>query len=298
MGKSKERVLSALMVALAASLVSVGCTQYKQKIASQDSEIQKLQAENQKLKDEKGDAEAKLAALDIEKKACDDGSQSLQAKIDELQNQITGSSAKIDELEAQLDALGTGKDKLAKNLADKEAMLKELQKEKMQAKKRLEILKNMLGKFQKLIQSGKLNVKIRNGKMVLELPSAILFESGKADLSEEGKKTLEEVAGVLAQIKNREFQVAGHTDTDPIKSSGFGSNWELSAARAVSVVMYLEKNKVNPKTLSAAGYSEFQPTASNKSDQGKQSNRRIEITLMPNLDELPDLSDLEKELKK
>jgi chemotaxis protein MotB len=184
MEKSREHVLSVIIVMLATALIGAGCTKYKKQIASQATEITTLQNENQKLKDEKADAEAKLAALGIDKNACEDGSKTLQAKIAEYEAQIAALSQKTDELEAQLDAMGTGKDKLAKNLADKEAMLKELQKEKAQAKRRLETLKNMLGKFQKLIEAGKLNVKIRNGKMVLELPSAILFESGKAELSE------------------------------------------------------------------------------------------------------------------
>jgi chemotaxis protein MotB len=155
----------------------------------------------------------------------------------------------------------------------------------------------MLGKFQAMIESGKLKVKIKNGKMVLELPSAILFPSGKARLSEEGEMTLQEVAAVLATISDREFQVAGHTDNVPLgKGHKFKSNWELSTARAVAVVSFLQEMGVKPTSLSAAGYSEYQPATSNDTDEGKAQNRRIEITLMPNLDELPDLSDLEKEL--
>jgi chemotaxis protein MotB len=155
----------------------------------------------------------------------------------------------------------------------------------------------MLAKFKALIEGGKLKVKIKNGKLMLELPSAILFPSGKAVLSEQGEQTLTEVAAVLATISGREFQVAGHTDNVPLgKGSKFKSNWHLSTARAVAVVSFLQDMGVAPTQLSAAGYSEYQPTADNDSDEGKAMNRRIEITLMPNLDELPDLSDLEKEI--
>jgi chemotaxis protein MotB len=154
----------------------------------------------------------------------------------------------------------------------------------------------MLAKFKSLIKAGKLNVKIRRGKLVLELPSAVLFESGKADLSKDGAATLKEVAKVLSKIRRREFQVAGHTDTVPIKSANYESNWELSTARALTVVKFLQDNRVKPDLLSAAGYSQYQPAATNTTEKGKAQNRRIEIVLMPNLDELPDLSDLEKEL--
>ncbi len=154
----------------------------------------------------------------------------------------------------------------------------------------------MLEKFKALIEGGKLKVKIKGGKMMLELPSAILFESGKADLSEMGKATLSEVAAVLVDIPDREFQVAGHTDNVPIKSNKFPSNWELSTARAVEVVKFLQAMGVQPTSLSAAGYAEYKPSVGNDTEDGKAQNRRIEIILMPNLDELPDLSSLESEL--
>jgi chemotaxis protein MotB len=95
-----------------------------------------------------------------------------------------------------------------------------------------------------------------------------------------------QVARVLATIPGRAFQVAGHTDNVPIDSARFPSNWELSTARAVEVVKLLVSQGVGPKTLSAAGYGEFDPVASNDAPDGRAKNRRIEITLQPNLDEL------------
>ena len=288
---------AAVLLGIGAIAIS-GCAKYKQQIASQATEIAALEEENKQLKQNVADKDAENATLSSAKDACDTASKDLEAKIAEMEADLKARSEKIDELEVQLEAVGSGKDALSKDLAAKEEKLKELRKEKALAKKRLATLKNMLSKFKKLIASGKLNVKIRDGKMVVELPSAVLFESGKADISEDGQETLKEVAKVLAKIKGREFQVAGHTDNVPIKNSPFKTNWELSTARALSVVLFLENHKVPPKNLSAAGYSEYQPTASNSTDAGKAANRRIEITLMPNLEELPDLSDLEKELKK
>ena len=93
--------------------------------------------------------------------------------------------------------------------------------------------------------------------------------------------------------EDRDFQVAGHTDNEPIRRSRFTSNWELSTVRALEVVQYLQEQGVTPTHLSAAGYSEFAPVAQNDSEDGRTENRRIEIVLMPNYDELPDLSGLE-----
>jgi chemotaxis protein MotB len=129
--------------------------------------------------------------------------------------------------------------------------------------------------------------------MVVELAENILFDSGKSDLKAEGKTALTEVASVLASIAGREFQVTGHTDNVPIKSAKFPSNWELSTARAVTVTRYLSENGVPAERVSAAGFAETQPVASNDTPEGRAQNRRIEIVLMPNLEELPDLSALQ-----
>jgi chemotaxis protein MotB len=219
-----------------------------------------------------------------------------QERIDELTAENSTMAAKLEAMGVKLSDLSGDLSATVAALEAKKKLIDEMKKKEAQAAARLATLKNMLKQFKSLIEGGKLKVKIRNGKLMLELPSAILFESGKADLSEEGQATLTEVASVLATISQREFQVAGHTDNVPIKTKKFPSNWELSTQRAVAVVKFLQEMGVKPTSLSAAGYSEFQPTASNDSEGGKAQNRRIEIILMPNLDELPDLSSLEAEL--
>lgn len=275
-----------------------GCNKYKKKIADQSHEISKLEDENDLLKKQKGEVEANNAALSAEKGSLENQNTELEDEKAKLQEEIKKCKKQIAKLEDKLKNLDIGKEELSKELKNKKNLLLELRKREAKAQKRLATMKRMLTQFKNLIKAGKLNVKIKRGKMVLELPSAVLFESGKAGLSKDGQETLKEVAKVLTKIKNREFQVAGHTDTVPIKSAKYKSNWELSTERAVTVVQFLQDNNINPKFLSAAGYSQYQPEATNKTDEGKALNRRIEITLMPDLDELPDLSDLEKELKK
>jgi len=227
--------------------------------------------------------------------------QAAQKQIDDLKAQLADLKAKdearISELETENQQLKDAIAKLQGEKFDLETLVTKLEEAENAAKKRLETFEKMLAQFKSLIDAGKLKVKIKKGKMMLELPSAVLFPSGSAKLSDAGKETLAEVAGVLAQIPDREFQVAGHTDNVPIKGGAFKNNWELSTARAVSVVSYLQENGVQATALSAAGYSEFQPEAENTTEDGKAMNRRIEIILMPNLSELPNMSDLEKMLK-
>lgn len=209
--------------------------------------------------------------------------------------------AELDKMRGELDA------SIKDALAEKQALESEIAKLKEElerlkgerdaaieaAKKRLETLRRMLAKFKSMIESGKIKIKISNNKMVVEMASEILFPSGKAKLSPQGEEAIAEVAQVLATIGDRNFQVAGHTDNVPITKKKFKSNWELSTARAVAVVKHMIKNGMDSTNLSAAGYAETQPAASNDTEEGRAQNRRIEIVLQPNLDELPNLSELE-----
>ena len=140
-----------------------------------------------------------------------------------------------------------------------------------------------------MIDAGKIQVVIRQGRMIVKLPAEILFASGSADLSKEGQPALAEVAAVLKQFPDRRFMVAGHTDNVPIGPSRFKDNWELSTARSVTVTEFLISVGMKPNHLVAAGYGEFDPVRSNTSDGGRKENRRIEIVLLPNLAEIPQL---------
>jgi chemotaxis protein MotB len=137
-----------------------------------------------------------------------------------------------------------------------------------------------------MIDAGELRIALRDGRMMLVLPTDVLFDSGKAVVKPAGRRALEQVGVALASLSEREFQVAGHTDNEPIRVSGYASNWQLSTARALEVVEILMERGVAAQRLSAAGYGEFDAIADNDSVEGRARNRRIEITLVPNIDEL------------
>jgi chemotaxis protein MotB len=242
-----------------------------------------------------------LAAV-LMSSACGYSEEEMQAKRDEiaeLQKKLASSEERGAALEAHLKELGVSNAELNErlNIAGVEKgeltrALEELRAREKQAQARLAVFSEMVNKFKAMIDSGKLRVRVVRGRMVVELAENILFDSGKSDLKKEGQDALTEVGAVLSSIPNRDFQIAGHTDDIPIKSAKFPSNWELSTARAVEVTRYLSTKGVDPSRLSAAGYAETQPVASNADPEGRKQNRRIEIVLMPNLDELPDLSSL------
>jgi chemotaxis protein MotB len=215
----------------------------------------------------------------------------------EKQNKDTQDKLKASELQnaqmtEQLRKMGMNVADQQRNLEETNKLVEELKAKERQAQLRLATFRNMLERFNKMIASGKLRVRIVRGRMVVELSENILFDSGRADLKPEGQQALTEVAGVLTGISERDFQIAGHTDNIPIKSAKFPSNWHLSTARALTVTTYLAEHGVASSRLSAAGYADTQPASTNDTPEGRQQNRRIEIVLMPNLDELPDLSQL------
>ena len=137
--------------------------------------------------------------------------------------------------------------------------------------------------FAEAIDAGNLEVLIDDGRVTIALPEDVLFTSGEAMVRENGVPTLTSVAVALSEFDEREFQVEGHTDSDPINTDEFPSNWDLSAARALNVVDILVQQGVSPNNLSAAGYGSHDPRATNDTEMGRQMNRRVEIVLVPDL---------------
>lgn len=134
-----------------------------------------------------------------------------------------------------------------------------------------------------LIKADMVNLRSNSMWLEVEIKNNVLFESGSAVLNKEALQPLEQIAEVLREIPNR-IQVEGFTDNKPISSTVYPSNWELSAARAASVVNFMAKNGVLPERMSAVGYGQFQPIADNSTEQGRIQNRRVVMVIMGNVD--------------
>lgn len=180
------------------------------------------------------------------------------------------------------------------NLSATRQELDALRQWKTETAKRLQTFRDMSQKLQSMVDTGKLGVRVRDGRLVMRLPESVLFPSGKAELSREGELALMEVAVILRAFSDRRFMVAGHTDSAKVSGGLYKDNWELSMARALVVTRFLVEAKIKPQALVTAGYGEFDPIASNQTEAGQRENRRIEIVLLPDLSELPTLpEDLE-----
>ena len=212
-------------------------------------------------------------------------------KYDEAMAEMEKMRASLGNTQGELSTSQSENDRMRKSLGSTQAKLTASQAEiatlskiEAETKRRNEIYAQFVNRLQSMIDGGKLTVNIDAGRIVINLPNNVLFKTGSANLNPEGQEALTQIGGVLTQFSDRRFQIEGHSDNVPIKSSRFPSNWELSTARALSVVHLLTEMGVNPENISAAGFGEFRPRADNEDEDGRKLNRRIEIVMLPNLD--------------
>ena len=253
------------------ALVAIACGPSQEDLDNANNRIQELEGQLSSARSDNAELNERLA--------------SVEAQNGTLANRLRALGENVEELEGQ-------RSNLQSDLAQTQRALEELRERERQAQARLATFRGLIERFRSMIESGRLRVRIVRNRMVVELPEGILFDSGRDEIKDDGEATLTEVAGVLKEIENRQFQIAGHTDNVPLRRRRGRTNWELSSQRAVNVARFLIAQGVPANRISAAGYADTQPVASNETDEGRQQNRRIEIVLVPNLDELPDLSSL------
>ena len=159
---------------------------------------------------------------------------------------------------------------------EKISRLKSELSELERAKKELE------DRLSKEIADKEVKVEMLEKGLVITFVAEVLFNSGKADLRSDSLAKLDKVSGVIQSVvPDLNIGIEGHTDDQPIKFSSWKSNWELSSARALSVLHFLVGKGVAPEKLAAIGYGEFRPVAPNDSKESMQKNRRVEIVILP-----------------
>ncbi len=232
--------------------------------------------------------------LATEKKSAAVDKTSLEAKIAAEQDKAKALQAQLDKAVADMAQVVKDKSALKSSVDDMRQALDELAKRKAEADRRIAEYKGLLSRFKALIDAGKLKVKIVDGRMVVALASDVLFSSGSAALSKDGKANIQEVAGLLASIPERRFQIEGHTDNVPIHTDAFPSNWELASARALTVLKTMVDAGMPADRVSAASFGDHKPAAANDTPEGRAQNRRIEIVVVPDLSSLPGFEQLQK----
>jgi chemotaxis protein MotB len=249
------------------------------------AQLEKLNADLQAARTALQENENQLSQANVQ-------GHNLQAKLDESTAIVQRLREELQRLGKNVDGLLSEKGTMSHALDDAKQRLEELRKAQAATDARTALYKQLILKFKKLTDAGQLRIELRDGRMILQLPNDVLFDSGQAAVKQDGQRAIGQVAGVLKTLTGRKFQIAGHTDNVPIDRAKFASNWELSTARAVAVVHYLVSQGVASEAVSAAGYGEFAPLVANDTTEHKAKNRRIEISLVPALDELVNLPDV------
>ncbi len=220
-----------------------------------------------------------------------------EARNKQFQKDLDDMRAKVEQLKERLSSMGVDFASLEKDMEEQARALAEYKKRAAQLeaiKGRFELLR---AKLQALTKLG-LKVVIRNNKMVVQLPGDVLFDSGRETLRKKGREILLQVAGVVrndSTLSKRDFQVAGHTDNKPYKQGVFKDNWGLSVMRAREVLSFLidpNEGGLSPKRWSAAGYGDTDPLTKNDTPEGRQANRRVELVVLPSLEEMISLESL------
>jgi chemotaxis protein MotB len=221
-----------------------------------------------------------------EAEACQKDLDATKQKVAQLQQQLTDDDKQVADLKT---AAGIAQTQSQTLTDEQKTELEEAKRAVADAQERAKLLDDLQTKFKKMIDAGHLKVTTRHGRIVLELKTDVLFDTGESEVKPAGKQAIGEVAQTLKGVSGKRFQVAGHTDNAPITTETkkkYPTNWELSAARAISVVKLLTQDGVDPAVLSAAGYSLYDPVSPNTPGEGQAKNRRIEITLVPNVADL------------
>ncbi|MBK7862962.1 MAG: OmpA family protein [Archangiaceae bacterium] len=253
-----------------------------------------LKAERDHLEEELAARNQTLEQRERKITAQEDALKKLEANLLDLTQQKADLDARLNRSLAELANRTKDASKLKADVDQMTLALADLEKRRAQAEARVNEFKNLLARFKALIDAGKLKVRIVEGRMVVVLATDILFAPGSASLSKDGKTAISEVAQVLASIPNRNFQVEGHTDAQPISTAQFPSNWELAAFRGTNVVKAMIEAGMPKERISAASFADTKPVGVNDMPEGRALNRRIEITIVPDLSTLPGFEELQK----
>lgn len=273
--------IKGLLALTAVCLALGGCvakSDYLLKQAEVDTlnhDLGAVTAKNQELLERIGDLEKSLSDLKgdyerllMEKRGLNDAMAALVERtnhtIEELRNRNT-------ELEGDKQMLSEGI-----------ALLR--QSKEKEVKRVSSTYEDLLAEMKDEIEQGQVAITELKGKLTVDVVDKILFDSGQTDVKPEGLEVLKRVVEILATVADRIIRVEGHTDNVPIAGAlarKYPTNWELSAARAINVARFLEKQGIDPAILSAAAYGEYQPVADNGTPEGRAKNRRIAIILLP-----------------
>ncbi len=261
------------------AIVSLQACVSKKILKQSQMETAALRLDSLQLANRNASLTGNISVLDKNIATLQDNIKSLNSEVANLSNQNGQLGQQTANQQSQLT-------KTKEELQDQQQKLMRLQSLLEQQKAQGKLLKDKMAEALKGFSSNELTVVQKNGKVYVSLSENLLFPSGSAVVNPKGVDALSKLAAVLNLNSDVAVNIEGHTDSIPIRGR-FSDNWDLSTARANSIVRVLVNNyKVDPVRVIASGHSYFDPLESNSTAEGRAKNRRTEIILSPKLDEM------------
>ncbi|WP_073150242.1 OmpA/MotB family protein [Mesonia phycicola] len=258
---------------------------HSEELAVLGEQLTELKNEYDKLASANTSTQAKYENLQNSYNALEKNSSSALAENSKQNREL------LKELEEKQKALGREKEELeriSKSLQQKSRRIDELEAMIEEKEAKMNSLKNSLSAALTNFEGKGLTVERRDGKVYVSMENKLLFDSGSWAVGSQGQQAVKQLGYVLAENKDIDILIEGHTDNVPYGGNGaLSDNWDLSTKRATAIVHILEENKgISQERLTAAGRGEHNPIATNETAEGKAKNRRIEVILTPRLDEI------------
>jgi chemotaxis protein MotB len=253
-----------------------------------DAKLNKLKEDTTNLGIDVRNTSQKLASLEKEHAQLNTYYKNLMTSSGKLNRDVAQQQEQLLSIQQNLDRTRKLNDSLSNSLAEREKKVQELEQVLANKDKAVNDLRTRISNALLNFKENDITVKVKNGKVYVSLAEQLLFGSGSVEVDSKGVTALQQLAKAVKDQKNINIVIEGHTDNVPIsrKTQYMSDNWDLSVMRATSITRILTKAGVAPQQITASGRGEFSPLTPNDSPQNKQKNRRTEIIITPDLDEL------------
>jgi len=257
-------------------------------ISDLTAKMDQLKQDTTNLGIDKRNNEKRLVQLEDEYEQLNASYKNLVTSSGKLNRDMEEQREQLLAIQENLERTRKENDSLSVNLAEREKKVKELEQALANKEQSVQSLRSKISNALLNFKESDISVKVKNGKVFVSLAEQLLFGSGSITVDTKGVTALQQLAKAIKDQKDINIMVEGHTDNVPIskKSQYMNDNWDLSVMRATQITRILTAAGVSAEQITAAGRGEFAPLTGNDSAEGKQKNRRTEIIITPDLDQL------------
>jgi chemotaxis protein MotB len=257
-------------------------------LSDANTKVAQLKSDTMDLGEDLREKSAKLAGMNNDFEQLNAYYKNLLTSSGKTNRDLAENREQLLAIQSNLERTRKMNDSLSTSLTEREKKVEELESVLGNKDKATQDLRTTVSNALLSFKESDLTVNVRNGKVYVSLAEQLLFGSGSVEVDKKGVTALQQLAKAIKDHNDIQILVEGHTDNVPVsrKSQYMQDNWDLSVMRATSIVRILTSAGLSPKQVTASGRGEFLPLTANESDQTRQKNRRTEIIITPNLDEI------------